>query len=66
MCRVVVRIIVILKNGLSKHGILLKEIFLLRRKGALQFVLTMRGQRNADYTTEDIAGVLTELFGFPL
>ena len=56
----------ILKNGLSKHGILLKEIFLLRRKGALQFVLTMRGQRNADYTTEDIAGVLTELFGFPL
>ncbi len=56
----------ILKNGLAKHGILLKEIFLLRRKGALQFVVTMRGQRNADYTTEDIAEVLTELFGYPL
>lgn len=56
----------ILKSGLAKHGILLKEIFLLRRKGALQFVLTMRGQRNADYTTEDIAEVLTEMFGFPL
>ncbi len=56
----------ILKNGLAKHGILLKEIFLVRRKGALQFVLTMRGQRNADYTTEDIAEVLTEMFGMPL
>ncbi len=56
----------ILKNGLSKHGILLKEIYLIRRKGAMQFVLTMRGQRNADYTTDDIAEVLTEMFGFPL
>lgn len=56
----------VLKNGLAKHGILLKEIFLLHRKGAMQFVLTMRGQRNADYTTEDIAGVLTEMFGMPL
>jgi len=56
----------ILKSGLAKHGILLKEIFVLRRKGALQFVLTMRGQRNADYTTEDIAEVLTEMFGMPL
>lgn len=56
----------ILKNGLAKHGILLKEIFLIRRKGSLQFVLTMRGQRNADYTTEDVAEALTGLFGFPL
>lgn len=56
----------ILKNGLAKHGILLKEIYLIRRKGAMQFVLTMRGQRNADYTTDDIAEVLTEMFGFPL
>ena len=56
----------ILKTGLAKHGILLKEMFFLRRKGALQFVLTMRGQRNADYTVEDIAGVLTEMFGMPL
>lgn len=55
-----------LKNGLAKHGILLKEVYVLRRKGALQFVLTMRGQRNADYTTEDIAEVLTEMFGIPL
>lgn len=56
----------VLKNGLAKHGILLKEIFLLRRKGALHFVLNMRGQRNADYTTEDVAEVLTEMFGIPL
>lgn len=56
----------ILKNGLAKHGILLKEIYLIRRRGAIQFVLTMRGQRNADYTTDDIAEVLTELFGCPL
>ena len=56
----------ILKNGLAKHGVLLKEIYLIRRKGALQFVLTMRGQRNADYTTDDIAGVLTQLFGIQL
>ncbi len=56
----------ILKNGLAKHGILLKEIYLIRRKGELQFALTMRGQRNADYTTDDIAGVLTELFGVPV
>ncbi len=55
-----------LKNGLAKHGVLLKEVFVLRRKGALQFVLTMRGQRNADYTTEDIAEVLTKMFGIPL
>ncbi|MBQ3028564.1 MAG: hypothetical protein IJD26_05740, partial [Lachnospiraceae bacterium] len=57
----------ILKNGLAKHGILLKEIYLLRkRKGDVRFVVTMRGQRNADYTTEDIAGVLTEIFSMPL
>ena len=57
----------ILKNGLAKHGILLKEIYLLRkRKGDVRFVVTMRGQRNADYTTEDIAGVLTEIFRMPL
>ncbi len=55
-----------LKNGLAKHGILLKEIFLLRKENAMQFVLTMRGQRNADYTTEDIAEVLTKMFGVPL
>lgn len=56
----------ILKNGLAKHGILLKEIFLLRKRNTMQFVLTMRGQRNADYTTEDVAEVLTEMFGMPL
>lgn len=56
----------ILKNGLAKHGILLKDIFLIRRKSGMQFVLTMRGQRNADYIAEDIAQILTEMFGMPL
>lgn len=56
----------ILKNGLAKHGILLKDIFLIRKKSGMQFVLTMRGQRNADYTAEDIAEILTEMFGMPL
>ena len=55
-----------LKNGLAKHGILLKDIFLIRKKSDMQFVLTMRGQRNADYTAEDIAVILTEMFGMPL
>lgn len=56
----------ILKNGLTKHGILLKDIFLIRKGNGMQFVLTMRGQRNADYTAEDIAEILTEMFGMPL
>ena len=44
----------------------LRSYALCAEKGALHFVLNMRGQRNADYTTEDVAEVLTEMFGIPL
>ncbi len=56
----------ILTKGLAKHGIILKEIYFVRKDGKQQFVLTMRGLRNADYTTDDIAGVLSQMFGTPL
>lgn len=56
----------ILKKGLAKHGVLLKEIYFIKGKKNMQFALTMRGQRNADYTTDDIARVLSEMFGCSL
>ncbi len=51
-----------LVSHLRKHGIVLKEILITQQVRTTVYV-TMRGLRNADYTTEDIAFVLSESLG---
>jgi len=53
---------VMIKNGLKKHGIFLHDMYLMERGGILQLVLTMHAGRDADFTTEDIAEVLSGFF----
>lgn len=49
-------------GGLKKHGIFLHDMYLMEKQGILQLVLTMHAGRDADFTTEDIAEVLSGFF----
>lgn len=51
-----------ISNGLKKHGIYLHDIYLLEKKETVQLVLTMHAERTADFTTDDIAEVLSSFF----
>ncbi len=51
-----------ISNGLKKHGIFLHDMYLMEKQGVLQLVMTMHAGRDADFTTEDIAEVLSGFF----
>ena len=51
-----------IKNGLKKHGIFMHDMYLMERRGILQLVMTLHAGRDADFTTEDIAEVLSGFF----
>lgn len=51
-----------IKNGLKKHGIFLHDMYLMEKRGILQLVMTLHAGRDADFTTEDIAEVLSGFF----
>ncbi|MBQ7972275.1 MAG: SpoIIE family protein phosphatase [Lachnospiraceae bacterium] len=55
-----------LAQGLKKHGIILDNLFFMEKDGSFQMVLNMKAGRDADYSTEDIAEVLSGFFRRPL
>lgn len=53
---------VMIRNGLKKHGIFMHDMYLMERRGIMQLVMTLQAGRDADFTTEDIAEVLSGFF----
>lgn len=55
-----------LSHDLRSHCVDLKEVYFIDQNGGLEIAVTMKGQKNTDYTTDDVGERLSAIFEIPV